>query len=145
MVFTADFMDSGFTAGTTPVDLFFLFDASMSTGPVVQQMVNSANAIAKMFAPKISGNSPSAADKEICHVGSALFLGPKIRLMCSNLMEGAVTEARQKNGAAAFGNGTNDISGDIYAVHFCQGPQRHSDGTYGWGWGAYSEPVGYNK
>ena len=48
-------------------------------------MIDSAKAIVARFSPKIAGASPSADEMNICHVGSALFLGPNIRLMCSEM------------------------------------------------------------
>ena len=59
------------------VHLFFLFDASASQFSQISAMVRSAEEIVKMFA----GEGPDA--KNVCNVGSALFLGPKIKLMCS--------------------------------------------------------------
>lgn len=54
--------------GSTPVDLFFLFDASASTTDELGRMVESANKIANYFADD--------EDPDKCHVGSALYLGP---------------------------------------------------------------------
>lgn len=63
--------ESGFTPGTDPVDIFFLFDASASQDSEIVKMINSAQDIVRMF-------SGTTAKKDICHVGSALFLGPTI-------------------------------------------------------------------
>ena len=54
-----------------PVDLFFLFDASASQDSQIQDMLEQAKEIVKKFA----GDSDN---KDVCHVGSALFLGGKI-------------------------------------------------------------------
>ena len=59
-----------------PVDLFFLFDASSSQDNQIKEMVNQAKEIVKMFAGE-------EENKDICHVGSALFMGNNIKLMCS--------------------------------------------------------------
>ena len=61
-----------------PIDLFFLFDASASQTGQINDMVESAREIVKKFAP-------GADKKGNCRVGSALFLGPQIRMMCGEL------------------------------------------------------------
>lgn len=75
--YTVDGKNNAFVKHHTPVDLFFLFDASASQFSQISAMVRSAEEIVKMFA----GEGPDA--KNVCNVGSALFLGPKIKLMCS--------------------------------------------------------------
>ena len=59
-----------------PVDLFFLFDASASQDNDIQQMIDKANEIVRFFAG-------TEENRDQCHVGSALYLGPTFRLMCS--------------------------------------------------------------
>ena len=76
LVYDAQRLPTEFNPQTSPVDLFFLFDASASQDSQIQEMLKQAKEIVKLFA----GDS---ANKDICHVGSALFLGPNIRLMCS--------------------------------------------------------------
>lgn len=76
MTFTVEGEESPSTAIGQPIDLFFLFDASASQNNQITEMLNSAKKIVKKFA----GDS---SNKDICHVGSALFMGPTIRLMCS--------------------------------------------------------------
>ena len=58
------------------MDLFFLFDASASQDNQIQEMLNQAQKIVEMF-------SSTDTTKDICHVGSALFMGNNIKLMCS--------------------------------------------------------------
>ena len=58
------------------VDLFFLFDASASNDSQIKKMVEQANKIVKEYA----GDDKH---KDRCHVGSALFLGPTIHMMCA--------------------------------------------------------------
>ena len=57
------------------MDLFFLFDASASQDGQITKMLESAKKVVRMFA----GNQKN---KDMCHVGSALFLGPTVRMMC---------------------------------------------------------------
>lgn len=76
MTFTVEGEESYSTAKGQPIDLFFLFDASASQNNQITKMLNSAKEIVKKFA----GDS---SNRDICHVGSALFMGPTIRLMCS--------------------------------------------------------------
>jgi hypothetical protein len=57
------------------VDLFFFFDATTTQQKEIDYMLNSAKEIVRQFA----GDSNN---KDICHVGSALFQGPTARLMC---------------------------------------------------------------
>lgn len=45
-------------------------------------MVDSAKKIVKFFAGSPSNNN-DLEQQDICHVGSALFLGPRLRLMCA--------------------------------------------------------------
>lgn len=77
LTFTAENEGGSFIPGQSPVDLFFLFDASASQDSQIKQMLKSAQKIVEMF-------SGSRDDADMCHVGSALFLGNNIRLMCSN-------------------------------------------------------------
>ena len=82
MVYTQEISPSGsqgFGSGenTAPVDLFFLFDASASQDNQVKEMLKSAQEIVGQFA-----GGPD--NRDVCHVGSALFLGPDIRLMCAH-------------------------------------------------------------
>lgn len=58
-----------------PVDLFFLFDASASQDNQINEMLESAKGIVKIFADETS--------EDKCHVTSALFMGPEIKLMCA--------------------------------------------------------------
>lgn len=76
LTFTSENSGGNFTPGRDPVDLFFLFDASASQDNQVSEMLESANEIVKMF----SGDS---SNRDLCHVGSGLFLGSNIHLMCS--------------------------------------------------------------
>lgn len=78
MIYTADGASS-FAMGVDPVDLFFLFDASASQTSQIGAMLTSAQNIVKMFA------GVGESRKNLCHVGSALFLGPRIRMMCGSL------------------------------------------------------------
>ena len=57
-----------------PVDLFFLFDASASQDNQIKEMIDAAKGIVKIFA---------AEDADKCHVTSALFMGPEVKLMCA--------------------------------------------------------------
>ena len=90
LVYTSDDINT-FKFGSTPVDLFFLFDASASQDNQIQAMIDSAQEIIKQFAgdpTKVSGGSQAekeAKAKAMCNVGSALFLGPQIRMMCGSL------------------------------------------------------------
>ena len=69
---------SGGPGGNTEkVDLFFLFDASASQDNQIQDMLDSA----KMIVAKYAGD---ADNKDVCHVTTALFLGPTIKFMCAN-------------------------------------------------------------
>lgn len=89
MEFTADNESGGFIKGESPVDLFFLFDASASQDSEITKMVNAAKDIIKMFAPTVDYKigDPLTDDKKkklnMCRVGSALFMGPKLKLMCA--------------------------------------------------------------
>ena len=56
------------------MDLFFLFDASASANGQLSTMLNQAKEIIKKFA---------TVNEDDCHVGSALFLGPTLRMMCA--------------------------------------------------------------
>ena len=56
------------------MDVFFLFDASSSTDNQINEMVEQSNEILKELATE----NPNSK----CTVGSALFLGPSIRMMC---------------------------------------------------------------
>ena len=76
MTFTVEGDEPPSTVIGQPIDLFFLFDASASQNNQITEMLDSAKKIVKKFA----GDS---SNKDICHVGSALFMGPTIRLMCS--------------------------------------------------------------
>ena len=80
LTFTAENEGGVFVPGETPVDLFFLFDASASQDTEMQIMLQSALKIVDMF-------SSSDSEKDVCHVGSALFLGNNVRLMCSNQVD----------------------------------------------------------
>ena len=84
LTFTAESEGGGFTPGTTPVDLFFLFDASASQDSEINKMLEQAKKIVAMFAG--NGND-EAKNRDICHVGSALFMGNNIKLMCSNQVD----------------------------------------------------------
>ena len=84
-------VDSGSFSVDTPVDLFFLFDASSTQDNQITDMVKSARKIVKMFAPVKEENEVPSSTNAIqyttnqgCFVGTALFLGPQIRLMCSH-------------------------------------------------------------
>lgn len=115
---------NGWEDGTTPVDLFFLFDASSTQDNQISEMVESARKIVRMFATRIEneadiprGSNPvTYTSNQGCFVGSALFLGPQIRLMCSNLLGSAtlkqfVTKPRvTTNGKQWSGWGTDDKS-----------------------------------
>lgn len=81
MTFTA-YGESGSTATTGPVDLFFLFDASASNDSQIQKMVEQANEIVKLYAGKVTDGNDNDDIKDKCHVASALFLGPTIHMMC---------------------------------------------------------------
>ena len=74
-------------------DLFFLFDASSTQDNQITEMVASAREIVKMFAQHVDSTDkiPQVryTSNQGCFVGSALFLGPQIRLMCSNLLGSA--------------------------------------------------------
>lgn len=75
LTFTVEDEGGGFIPGEDPVDLFFLFDASASQDNQIKVMLESAMNIVRKF----SGNT---SKRDVCHVGSALFLGPTIRFMC---------------------------------------------------------------
>lgn len=62
--------------GKEDMDVFFLFDASSSTNNQIQEMIEQSNEILKKLAPDESSVK--------CTVGSALFLGPSIRMMCGD-------------------------------------------------------------
>ena len=47
-------------------------------------MIESANQIISKFAPEVKDGEEIP---DVCRVGSALFLGPNIRLMCCNKIE----------------------------------------------------------
>lgn len=79
MIFSAENEGSSFEFHTSPVDLFFLFDASASQNNQITRMIESATDIVRMFA----GYSDTGT-YDICHVGSALFLGPTLRFMCAH-------------------------------------------------------------
>ena len=79
MVFTQEDETAVFKLGE-PIDLFFLFDASASQDSEITRMLDSAKDIVKMFA----GDEKS---KDTCHVGSALYLGPTVRMMCSAIWD----------------------------------------------------------
>ena len=81
-MFTSESEAGGFTPGEDPVDLFFLFDASASQNNKLKEMMDSAKNIVKMFS-----GTRNTKDKDICRVGSALFLGPRVRMMCSHLLK----------------------------------------------------------
>lgn len=86
LTFTAENEGGTFIPGETPVDLFFLFDASASQDNGIQEMLKQAKSIVKMFSGKVSldaSDEERSKQKDICHVGSALFMGNSIRLMCS--------------------------------------------------------------
>ena len=79
--------EEGSDYSSTPFDLFFLFDASSTQDNQITEMVEAARKIVKMFAPTAETaptGTPNYTTNEGCFVGSALFLGPQIRLMCSN-------------------------------------------------------------
>lgn len=57
------------------MDLFFFFDATTTQQKEIDYMLNSAKEIVRQFAG-------DANNKDICHVGSALFQGPTARMMC---------------------------------------------------------------
>ena len=76
MTFTVGGDSNTFVPGVDEVDLFFLFDASQSQDGQVTEMVKAAKEIVSKFAGDYK-------NKDICHVGSALFLGPLVKLMCS--------------------------------------------------------------
>ena len=61
------------------MDVFFLFDASSSTDNQINEMVEQSNEILKELATE----NPNSK----CTVGSALFLGPSIRMMCGDCPE----------------------------------------------------------
>ena len=77
MVFTSENEVGGWDRGQ-PIDLFFLFDASASQDNQIGEMIESAEEIVKYFAG-------DQENKTACNVGSALFLGPQVRMMCSQL------------------------------------------------------------
>jgi hypothetical protein len=77
MVFTQEF-EGGWVPGE-PVDLFFLYDASGSSDNAIQSMVEQSKKIVEFFAGDCT-NDNSKIDN--CHVGSALFMGEDIHLMC---------------------------------------------------------------
>lgn len=81
-MFTSEAESGGFTPGEDPVDLFFLFDASASQNNKLEEMMNSAKNIVKLFS-----GTRNTKGKDICRVGSALFLGPNVRMMCSHLIK----------------------------------------------------------
>ena len=87
LTFIAENEGGDFEAGKTPIDLFFLFDASASQDNGIQEMLKQAKSIVKMFAGTVAPGEDepavSAPKKDICHVGSALFMGNSIKLMCS--------------------------------------------------------------
>ena len=87
LTFIAENEGGDFEAGKTPIDLFFLFDASASQDNGIQEMLKQAKSIVKMFAGTVAPGEAdpivSAPKKDICHVGSALFMGNSIKLMCS--------------------------------------------------------------
>lgn len=58
--------------------MFFLFDASASQNANMGKMLEEAKKIVEGYA----GKGEEGKDK--CHVGTALFLGPTIQLMCSS-------------------------------------------------------------
>lgn len=102
LTFTAENEGGVFVPGETPVDLFFLFDASASQDSEIKIMLHSALKIVDMF-------SSSDTGKDVCHVGSALFMGNNVRLMCSNqvdtLEQSAWTEYIVKGASYATGKG----------------------------------------
>ena len=77
LTFTAEAEGSGLNPGTDPIDLFFLFDASASQDSQISNMLVQAKKIVRYF-------SGDRKHKDVCHVGSALFLGPTLKFMCSN-------------------------------------------------------------
>ena len=77
MVFSAE----GETSPDGPVDLFFLFDASASQDNQIEEMIRQSENIIKKFAG-------TSSEKDKCRVGSALFLGPNMRLMCGQHLQG---------------------------------------------------------
>ena len=60
--------------------MFFLFDASSSTDNQINEMVQQSNDILK----ELASENPNSK----CTVGSALFLGPSIRMMCGDSPDG---------------------------------------------------------
>lgn len=62
--------------GDEDLDVFFLFDASSSTDNQIQEMIKQSNEILK----ELASENPNSK----CTVGSALFLGPSIRMMCGD-------------------------------------------------------------
>ena len=83
LTFTVESEGGVFVPGVTPVDLFFLFDASASQDSEINKMLEQAKKIVAMF----SGDGTEAKNRDICHVGSALFMGNNIKLMCSNQVD----------------------------------------------------------
>lgn len=80
MTFTSELESGEFEPRKSPIDLFFLFDASASQNSEIDKMLKAALQIVDMFAGE--GN-----ESDVCHVGSALFMGNNIKLMCSNQMD----------------------------------------------------------
>lgn len=99
--FTAERERGQFNPGEDPIDLFFLFDASASQNNTITEMLNAAKRIVQYFSGKVDNQIINAAKeqgstdeqraaaakeeekKNLCHVGSALFLGSTIKFMCS--------------------------------------------------------------
>ena len=65
--------------GDEDLDVFFLFDASSSTDNQINEMIEQSNEILKELATENQNAK--------CTVGSALFLGPSIRMMCGECPE----------------------------------------------------------
>ena len=82
MTFTAYGETAEWQAGS-PVDLFFLFDATSSQNKQLTDMVEQAKKIIKLFAKPNPNNPSDESWKDACHVTSALFQGPTLRLMCA--------------------------------------------------------------
>ena len=138
MIFSAENEGSSFEFHTSPVDLFFLFDASASQNNQITRMIESATDIVRMFA----GYSETGT-YDICHVGSALFLGPTLRFMCAHkCAEYTQIKYGSYDGAPCYynwkrGYGSTEyhyyLSGADNAPYTNWGGGGGGDRPYGWG------------
>ena len=113
LVYTHEVKPKTFIPGQSQVDLFFLFDASASTSDQVGGMIDSARNIVQYFA---ANTDLTTAEKDkVCHVGSALFLGPQIRMMCSNFNTN--TDSRCKSVLSAHERYYDAGTADAYEQH----------------------------